>query len=149
MTRRADLAKIHIGRKQLGMSDADYRALLHTLFGKDSAGELTTAQRWKLIQHMEKLGAAFSRQGRPRSKPRPEIRADYYEIPDHVPHARQKRYICALWARLGFKLSGLDARARKQCGVDRFLWVDDQAFLQTLAKDMTKRCKKRGIDCEA
>lgn len=143
------LSKIHIGRKQLGISPADSRIMLHSMFGKESAAQLTPKERVQLIRHMEELGVEYTHKGRPRTKPHPEIRSDYYEIPDHVAYARQKRYICALWSKLGFNLQGLDTRARKQAKVDRFLWVVDQTYLQTLTNDLISRCRRKGIDTTA
>ncbi len=35
--RRAELAQIHIAKAQLGLSEDDYRLLLRTVTGKDSA----------------------------------------------------------------------------------------------------------------
>lgn len=147
-TRKADLAKIHIGRKQLGLDDVDYRALLDGLFGKDSAGKLNQRERWRLICRLEELGAELTHRDRPRSQPHPEIREDFYEIPDHVPHAQLKRYVAALWKLLGYKLSGLDVRASKQAGVDRFLWIKDARVLSTMAKDLYNRARKRGLNPE-
>ncbi len=69
----------------------------------------------------------------------------FIEIPDG-PLARQKRYILALWDKLGYKQSGLDLRCKKQFGVDRFVWLHDGKALETLAKDLNNRCKKKGID---
>ena len=149
MSRDPLLSKIHIGRKKLGISKEDSAAMLQSLFGKDSAAQLSRRERVQLVVHLEKLGVQFTHKGRPRSQPHAEIRADYYEIPDHAAYARQKRYICALWAKLGYNLKGLDTRASKQGKVDRFLWVVDQDFLQTLTNDLLNRCRKKGIDLTA
>jgi hypothetical protein len=43
-------------------------------------------------------------------------------------------------------MSGLDSRSAKQFGVERFIWINDQTHLQTLAKDMINRCRNKGID---
>ncbi|MBU1002770.1 MAG: regulatory protein GemA [Proteobacteria bacterium] len=140
--RRADLARIHMGKKQLGMDDIGYRDMLFRLFDKDSSAKLNAKERWRLILRLEELGASFTHKGATSvSKPK----NDFYEIPDGTSHARQKRYVAALWKSLGYKMSGLDVRAKKQFGVDKFLWLDDEAAVGTMARDLYSRAKKRGL----
>lgn len=50
------LAKIHIAKKDMGLTDADYRAVLAARFGAASAGELTEKQLLTLLSHFEGLG---------------------------------------------------------------------------------------------
>ncbi len=56
MTRRADLAKIHIARKDLGLDDDDYRALLRRVTGMHSAGSLEEDERGRVLAELAKLG---------------------------------------------------------------------------------------------
>ena len=56
MTRRAELAKIHIAKTQLGLDDETYRALLERVTGKNSAGSLDADQRRRVLAEFEKLG---------------------------------------------------------------------------------------------
>lgn len=143
MSRRTDLAKIHIGKKQLGMSDPDYRAFLFSHTGKESSSKLTDRERWRIIQTMEEKGADFTHKGRSRKKP-----DEFYAIPETTAHARQKRYIAALWKLLGYKMSGLDVRAKKQFDVDKFVWINTPDDLTTMAKDLYNRARKRGLNPE-
>ncbi len=53
--RRAELAQIHIAKAQLGLSEDDYRLLLRTVTGKDSASELDWRGRAALLAHFKKL----------------------------------------------------------------------------------------------
>ena len=70
--RRAELAKIHIGAKQLLGDDTDaYRDLVEAVTGKRSAGELDAAGRARLLEHLESRGAKFGRPARERPKVRP------------------------------------------------------------------------------
>lgn len=140
MNRKADLAKIHLAKKQLGMDDDTYRMMLQEMFGASSAGKLNSKQRFRLLCHMEERGAVFTRRNKP-----VQVSKQFYPIPDG-PNASQKRYIAALWCKLGYNASGLDTRAEKQFGVDKFLWLDNQTALQKLAKDLINRCQKRGLD---
>lgn len=150
MSRNADLAKIHLGCKQLGLDDATYRAMLESMFGVTSSAKLDFTQRYRLICRMEELGAQFSAKGttnrqQPTRLPK-RGSADFYVIPDNVPYVNQKRYILALWKALGWSLSGVDTRMRRQFGVDSLVWLQDQAQLQRITKDLQNRCRKAGID---
>ncbi len=51
------LAKIHIGKKALGLDDGDYRAFLFGITRKSSAKDLTVAQRALVIHEMTRRGA--------------------------------------------------------------------------------------------
>ncbi|SHI60249.1 regulatory protein GemA [Halodesulfovibrio aestuarii] len=144
MSRKAELAKIHMGKKQLGLDDETYRNMLSDMFGVTSAGKLDFRQRYRLLRHMEERGVEFTSKNKSSAKPK----EDFYVIPDNVPHVQQKRYILALWKKLGWKMSGIDTRMKKQFGVDSLIWLNDQAALQTIAKDLVNRCNARGIDVE-
>jgi phage gp16-like protein len=56
--RNADLAKIHIAKKDLGMSEEDYRAMLWTVGRVKSSAQLDDAGRRQLLAHLSKLGWA-------------------------------------------------------------------------------------------
>ncbi|KAA6405046.1 regulatory protein GemA [Candidatus Tokpelaia sp.] len=51
------LAKIHIGKKALGLDDDTYRAMLHRLTGHESAKALTAAQMVRVLEEMKRNGA--------------------------------------------------------------------------------------------
>lgn len=52
-----NLAKIHIGKKALGLDDDDYRAFLQGFTGKTSAKDMTPRERLLIIREMGKRGA--------------------------------------------------------------------------------------------
>lgn len=54
--RRPLYAKIHIARKQLGISDGAYKGLLAERFGVESSTKLTVKQLALLLKHFEDLG---------------------------------------------------------------------------------------------
>jgi len=60
--RRADLAKIHIAWKQIGMSEDEYRDLIFAMFGKRSAGDLDGVGRKLLLERFKTIG--FKPKGR-------------------------------------------------------------------------------------
>lgn len=143
-SRRSLLAKVHIAKKQLGMSDDDYRQMLLDRFDVESAGKLPFLKLHELVRHFAALGAVFTSS----RKRAPNPRTNFYEVPDGVHFDRQKRLIAAMWHALGWQMSSLDARCARQFKVDKFLWLQDQGQLQTLAKDLHNRCKQKGLDPE-
>lgn len=74
------LAKIHVAKKQLGLDDADYRAVLQRATGKASAGAMTEPERLQALAAFEKLGF------KPKSRPA-----------GRAPHVK---HIYALWGDL-------------------------------------------------
>lgn len=54
--RKSMIAKVKIAQKQLGMSDADYRAVLDAQFGVASCTKLTNRQLDELIRHFSAKG---------------------------------------------------------------------------------------------
>ena len=72
--RKRDLAKIHIGKKQLcGEDTAAYRDMLAAVAGQRSAADLDRAGRRKVLEHLRACGVEFHPAGqRPRPRPAPE-----------------------------------------------------------------------------
>lgn len=117
--RRALLAKVHIAPKQLGMTDEDYRAVLHRVTGQYSAGQCTVPQLQALIDE-------FGRRGFSTQAPRPN-RASAPRRADH-PVARKAR---AMWISLGLLCAirqseepALEAFAHRQLGCEKLQWAN-------------------------
>ncbi len=55
-TRRRELAAIHVAKKQLGLDDDTYRAMLWTLGRVESAADLDHAGRQAVIEHLRRRG---------------------------------------------------------------------------------------------
>ena len=55
------LAAIHVRKKQLGLDDDTYRAMLERVTGKRSAGEMSHAERLKVVAEMDRQGGASAR----------------------------------------------------------------------------------------
>lgn len=140
MSRNAMLAKIHIGKKDLGWDDDTYRAALHGRFGVASAAKLSDSELAEFCEYLRTQGVTF------RPKDKKKDRARFYEIPHDTPYATQKRYICALWAKLGYEMNKIDTRVMRQFKVEKLLWLHDKDQLQTLTKDLYTRCWQAGLD---
>lgn len=93
--RNSDLAKIHVAKKQLSMSDEDYRAMLWTQGRVTSAADLDHVGRQRVLDHFKACGfkpASAKNAKRPaRPTPSPEklklvrrIRAQLISL-DHLP----------------------------------------------------------------
>jgi phage gp16-like protein len=69
MRRHALYAKIEIARKELGLDDADFRAVMETRFGARSRKDLSDAQLVELVEHFKACGfkprKASEKRGRP------------------------------------------------------------------------------------
>ncbi len=109
--RLAELAKIHIAKKQLGMDDDTYRAVLLRVTGQSSAADLNAGERRRLLDCFRSLGFE------PRESRRQHQGA----------HSRKIR---ALWLELD-KLGalrdaserGLAAFVKRQTGIEALDWL--------------------------
>lgn len=131
---RAQLAKIHIAVKQLGLSDESYRDILFGHFGVDSAAKLTSVQAAVLIDLFTARG--FRAKKSPvRQRKR---NGSFIAIPSG-PAAQTQRKVLAMWNSLGYSPDKLHSRCKTQFGVDRFEWLTDRAALNILITDLKKR----------
>lgn len=137
-TRRPLLAKVHIARKDLGLSEEDYRSTLRELFGVASAAQLTDAQLAELLAHFLRRGwrGPLDLSDRPA----------YLDIPESDPYVRQKRYILALARRLDWSPGVLQRYMRAKVRASSLANLHDPAKLRVLARDLWGRCLRQGID---
>lgn len=104
---RKKLALIHIVKKELGVSDRDYRCLLKRIAGVDSSKDLDEAGFRKLMRFF--------------------VRSDYYRVNAFGMTLKQKLFIKVLARQLGweethlrnfihkyYRREGLDALTRKE-----------------------------------
>lgn len=130
--RKADLAKVHIGKKALGMDDDAYRAMLRMVGGVDSAADLDGAGLSAVIRHMKGLGW---RPGYKGAKRRTTPAKD-----DRRPMIGKVR---AMLAAAGRGDEYADGIARRMFGVDRYEWLPyDQ--LHKLVTAMVYDAKRHG-----
>jgi len=54
--KQAALAKIHIAKKELGLDDGTYRAMLQSIAGVSSSKDLTAFGTAKVLAHLERCG---------------------------------------------------------------------------------------------
>lgn len=64
--RKAMLAKVHIGKKRLGIDDETYRALLSDSYGVNTAAKLSVKQLDNLLMRFQAMGAELNQGADPR-----------------------------------------------------------------------------------
>lgn len=105
--RGSELAKIHIGAKQLFDDDGDYRDMLFSVAGVRSAKQLDEAGRRTVIEHLKSCGAKFEparKSGLKRNPPAPPPETE-----------RQVRKIRAMLAEAGLPDAYAEGILRRQC----------------------------------
>lgn len=135
---KKNLAKIHIAKKDLGLTDDAYRDVLRNVCGKDSAAKLTDNQATRVLRYFEARGWKPKAQ---RSLPGMGI-----------PRDGQSKKIQALWITMhkAGKVRNSSDKAmlsmvKRVTGVDRLEWCSDaqkSAVIEAL-KDWAKR---EGVD---
>jgi phage gp16-like protein len=130
------LAKVHIGKKALGLDDATYRALLKQLTGKDSSARMKDWELEKVVKHMANSGVVFTKAKPDPAKLRPKAKAT------------QAAKVRALWgemAALGAIREGgehtLGAWLQGRFRVDRPEWLSPRQAI--VAIESLKQWKTR------
>jgi len=138
MTARPALAKLAIARKELGLDEGAYRAVLERLTGHRSARDCSDGEIGRVLDEFKAKG------WKPRAKvlsttrkPRPA---------DH-PATRKARALWISLAQLGVvrdaSESALEAFARRQLGVERLQWAD-QARVYKLIEALKAMAERAG-----
>ena len=123
MTRRAAVVKVQIARKELGLDEETYRAILERITGQTSSAACSDAQLGRVLDEFKAKGwtpkvVAGGRQGRPARKTPPAA----------SPVAKKARALWISLHQLGAvrdpSEAALEAFAHRQLGVDRLHWAD-------------------------
>ncbi|MFZ5760966.1 MAG: regulatory protein GemA [Thermodesulfobacteriota bacterium] len=143
MKQSTDRIKIHIARKELLLDDQTYRDILALNFpGAKSSKDLNDAQVRQLIRIFQQRGWQQKRPMLVKSgRGRKSVNNNYRTIPNG-PYAAMQRKVLALWNQLGYEVKKLDARVKKQWGIDRIEWLRDYDRLHTLITDLEARVKR-------
>lgn len=136
--------KIEVARKQLpDMDEVAFRSLLRTEFGVESRKDMTTNQLSRLVHYFAShLGVKYMAPAKSRnSNITPHGRPDFIEITDSMPCATQKRQILAIWRKLGYSMTSLDTRVKREFGAHCFVWLHDGEKIKALLTDLQHREK--------
>lgn len=122
MTRRAAVTKVQIARRDLGLDDDTYRAMLERLTGRSSSTECTDAQLGRVLDEMKAKGwkPRVIKGGR-EGKAKPQTAAQN-------PVALKARALWISLHQLGVvrdpSEQAFEAFGRRQLGVDRLQWAN-------------------------
>lgn len=127
---KTTVAKIHIAKQQLAMTDDEYRTVLRSIAGVNSSKELTTDGARKLLKHFERCGFQPKRNtGR-----RPSVAQS---------RAAQIRKIEALLADAGRPWDYVSGMVKRICKVDAIEFCDYAALAKLIAA-LQIDAKRRG-----
>lgn len=130
--RNSDLAKIHVAKKQLGMTEEDYRAMLWTQGRVTSSSDLDHTGRQRVLDHLKACGfkpVASVKTKRPK-RPTP--------APDKLKLVRRIR--AQLISLKNLPDSYADGIARQMFGLEFFEWgTHDQLHSITAALAVEQR----------
>lgn len=135
--RRALLAKVHLAKKDLGLSDDDYQSVVLTVTGQMSAGTCDTAQLIRLVEHFKSKGFRASPG---KAKPGARRPADH-------PSARKARAMWISLHQLGAidnpSEQALEGFARRQLKVEALQWAN-QAQCYKLVEALKAIAQRHG-----
>lgn len=130
--RQANLAKIHIAKKALGLDDDTYRALLARVAGVTSAKDLNPRQVSAVLAEFQRLG--WQPPAKPTSRPAPNPAPD------------RKKLIGKIEAQLataGRPWAYADAMCSRMFKVERVEWCDSDQ-LQRLVAALVYDARRHG-----
>jgi len=120
--RNRQLAKIHVAKAQLKLSDDIYRGILLELGGVDSSKDLDEAGRARVLDHFRQLGFEY---GRGKSKSRGKAFASYPGRPTNMEDEDRGPMLRKIEALLtiGHKpWAYADGIARRVCKIQKVAW---------------------------
>jgi len=132
-TRRGALAKVHIAKKSLGLSDEEYRNLLEAKFGAGSAKGLSLSQLQQLADHFQALGW----------EPAPPRRSGRKPKNMDTRRGPLLSKIEAYLAEAGRPWEYADAIAKRVCKVDKVSWCKAEQ-LQKVVAALAYNAKREG-----
>lgn len=130
-SRRVLLAKIHIAKKDLGLDDASYRAVLERLTDHESAGDCTVPQLVRVVAYLRTLGWQEPAKKPSRRKPAVPGAAGYIDKMEAL-LAEAKRP----WSYAG----GI---AKRMFGVEKLEWLTPEQARGVLAA-LSRDAKRHG-----
>jgi phage gp16-like protein len=138
--RNRDLAAIHCAKRDLGLDDETYRAMLWAIGRVRSAGDLDHAGRKQVLAHLRSNGARF-----PVKPRRPH---EWSWVDTAAPEKRAMlRKIIMLAREGGYDKHYVDATCVKMFGIERVeLVAPDQLhkLVAALAKHQGRRRRREG-----
>lgn len=143
--RRVLLAKVHVAKKQLGLDEPEYRALL-AAHGVESSAQLSPRSLEGLLEHFRELGwqeaprKAAAKDPKPKTM-RPESPQDariamLYKVEAMLAEKGRKEGTYVPW-------SYAVAILQRQCGVERLEWASPEQLAAVIAA-LDRDAKRKG-----
>lgn len=137
--RNADLARIHIAKKQLGLDDDTYRDMLWSIGRVRSAGDLDFAGRRRVLEHLRSCGFKTVVKA-----PRP---ASGWEWVNNAAEEKKPmlRKIAVLLRDAGRGKEYVDGMAKKMCHVERVEFCTPKQLhdvISALVRDQQRRAER-------
>jgi phage gp16-like protein len=126
--RRAELAKIHVLKSQLGLDDSTYRAVLSEVAGVDSSADCDARGRRAVLEHFKALGVRLKTRGRPHNlRDEPSLR----KIEAYLAEAKRP------W-------SYADSLAKRMYGIEKVAWLREPAHLRGVIAALHRDAVRHG-----
>lgn len=152
--RRALTAKIHIARKELGLDEETYRAMLHTHTGQSSTAAMSDDQLRTVLDQLKRQGFE--------GKPRKKRVAEHPGTPHNIDRRPMLQKIEAQLADMGLPWSYADSIAKRitggrgyehggsgrqhaEPGVDNLAWVKSGNDLKGIIAALDVEQEKRNL----
>lgn len=135
--KRKDIQLIHIARRQLGMDDETYRAMLWTVATVKSSTALDWAGRKKVLDHLKACG--FKPVSKNAGKPA-NVKADLAPLMGKIGALLADMKLP--WAYLTASRDGTPSMLKRIAGVDKLEWanaVQLQALITALVRRQAKQ----------
>lgn len=130
--RNSDLAKIHVAKKQLNMSDDDYRAMLWTQGRVNSSKDLDHAGRASVLDYLKAMGFKAVSKPDTKRRVRPVPSADKLQLVRRI-----RAQLISLDRKPDTYADGI---AKQMFGVDLYEWCNhDQLHAITAALAVQQR----------
>lgn len=137
--RNAQLAKIHIAKKDLGMDDDAYREMLISVAGVESAGKLSATGMARVLAHLEQCG------WRPAGKTNKHGRKPHNLGTGRNSRSAQLKKIEALLTVGNRQWKYADVLAKKICRVDSIAFVHESELYKIITA-LRLQAKREGWD---
>jgi phage gp16-like protein len=137
MPSKANLAMIHIAKKELALTDEHYRIILDAVTGKESAASITDLQATAVLERFKELGWKAKQARKKGKRPR--------NMEDFGSKAEQLKKIEALLTVGGKSWAYADGIAKRICKVDKVEWVTDGNLYKVITA-LRMQAKREGWD---
>jgi phage gp16-like protein len=137
--RNSELAQIHVAKKQLGLDDDTYRAMLWTVARVKSAGDLDFTGRKRVLDHMRARGFKPKRGTFHRKQRNPEWGWVDQAATDRQPMLRK---VIAILRSAGRPREYADAIVQRMFKIERLEFADPDhlhGLIGELMKDQARR----------